>query len=131
MVPSDVAFETAYEDLEQGQRRPIDLVHLAKQSLGDEGIEQEILRLFNEMIVSHFEGVETSTTLEALTGHLHALRLAAAGAGAWGLARQAGFAEDEIKAGKPVNPEWIDDLEMVVHEVSAYACSLIKDDEAA
>ncbi len=33
--------------------RPIDLVHLAKQCLGDENLELEILRLFDTTLVTY------------------------------------------------------------------------------
>ena len=42
VVGLNVEAETAL----QGASRPIDLVHLARQTLGDRSLEQEVLRLF-------------------------------------------------------------------------------------
>lgn len=130
MVLRNAVFEAAYEATEPNRRRPVDLVHLAKQSFGDPGLEEEILRVFAGLLRAQFGRVETSTNVEDLGANVHALHLAAGGVGAWGLARQAGFIEEQLAAGVPVDPEWIDDLEMVVQEVAAYVDSLIPADAA-
>jgi HPt (histidine-containing phosphotransfer) domain-containing protein len=105
--------------------RPIDLVHLAKQTLGDHGLECEVLRLFDTMAQRYYARLELSTTVEELCVHLHSLKGAATGVGAWGIADLAKLAEDELKAGKPVNPERIDDLHMAVQEVSEFIGTLL------
>lgn len=100
--------------------RPVDLEHLAAQTLGDELLGHEVLRLFDQTARTVFARIETSTTVEHLLMHLHTLKGAASGIGAWGLADLARLAENELKAGAPVNPERIDDIGMAVHEVSAF-----------
>jgi HPt (histidine-containing phosphotransfer) domain-containing protein len=101
-------------------RRPIDLDHLSRQTLGDHGLEQEVLRLFDEMSHVYYKRLEVSTTVDELLRNLHTLKGAAAGIGAFGLAELARVAEVELRAGGPVNPERIDDLAMAVQEVSAF-----------
>jgi hypothetical protein len=128
MGSSNAAYESAYAALETGRRLPLDRVHLAKQSLGDQGIEQEILRLFGLMVRACLERVVTSTNPEALGAELHAMRLAAGGVGAWPLARRAGEAEDAIAAGKPVDPRWVEDIEASVAELLDYVDGLIEPD---
>ena len=41
--------------------RPVDLVHLAKQCLGDENLELEILRLFDTTLVTYFDRLQLDT----------------------------------------------------------------------
>lgn len=129
MGSSNAAYESAYIALAATRRLPIDRVHLAKQSLGDQGIEQEILRVFDRMIRASLERVVTSTTPEGLRSELHAMRLAASGVGAWPVAHQAGEAEDAIASGKPVDPRWIEDIETGVGELLDYVDGLIEPDE--
>ncbi|HWA20219.1 MAG TPA: Hpt domain-containing protein [Devosia sp.] len=99
---------------------PIDMIHLSGQTLGDENLGLEVLRLFDEMSKTYFARIETSTTVPDLLQHLHTLRGAALGVGAFALAELARTAETELTDGKPVNPERIDDIEIAVREVSEF-----------
>lgn len=111
-----------------GQNRgPIDLDHLSRQTLGDRGLETEVLRLFDEMSHTYYHRLEESTTVADLLRNLHTLKGAAAGIGAFGLMELARVAETELRAGAAVNPEWIDDLSMAVEEVSAFIAERIED----
>lgn len=118
------------EVVEAESSRPIDLDFLGRQTLGDPGLEQEVLRLFDEISHTYFERVETSTTVPDLVRNLHTLRGAAAGVGAFGLAELARVAETELREGVPVNPERIDDLNIAVQEVSEFIGRRLKDVEA-
>lgn len=109
-------------------QRPIDMAHLAKQALGDWGIEVEVLRMFDEMVTMYFDRLESSQTVAELTMHLHTINGAAAGIGAWTLRDLAKTAEGELRAGKPVNPERIDDIGMAVEEVRTFIAELLKDE---
>ncbi|MEO6395729.1 MAG: Hpt domain-containing protein [Devosia sp.] len=99
---------------------PIDMGFLARQTLGDEGLALEVLRLFDEMTRTYYARLETSTSVPDLLQHLHTLRGAASGVGAFALAELAKTAEEELRAGNPVNPERIDDLGIAVNEASAF-----------
>ena len=48
-------------------RGPIDMVHLKKQTLGDPGLELEVLRLFDQMSHVYYSRLETSTPPELIT----------------------------------------------------------------
>jgi HPt (histidine-containing phosphotransfer) domain-containing protein len=101
------------------------MAHLARQTLGDPGLEQEVLRLFDDATRAYFRRLESSTTVEELLGHLHTLKGAAAGVGARAIAHQAATAEAELRDGNPVNPERIEDLGMAVAECSAFIEELL------
>jgi len=119
------------EAFEPGIRGPIDMEHLSRQTLGDPGLEQEVLRLFDEMSHVYYERLEGSTTVEDLLRNLHTIRGAAAGVGAFALAELARVAETELREGAPVNPERIDDLALAVQEVSAFIGDRLGTAEAA
>jgi HPt (histidine-containing phosphotransfer) domain-containing protein len=76
--------------------RPIDLVHLARMTLGDRSLEREVLQLFarqSEMLLRRMQGADAGT-VAALA---HTLRGSAQGLGAW---RVAAAAERvELRAG--------------------------------
>ena len=112
-------------------RRPIDMEHLSRQTLGDPGLQEEVLRLFDEMSHVYVERLEVSTTVDELLRNLHTIKGAAAGIGAFGLAELARVAEAELRAGAPVNPERIDDLALAAQEVSAFIGDRLRAAEAA
>jgi HPt (histidine-containing phosphotransfer) domain-containing protein len=107
-------------------RGPIDLVHLRKQTLGDPGLELEVLRLFDQMSHVYYSRLETSTTVSDLLVNLHTLKGAASGIGAFGLAELARVAEGELRDGAAVNPERIEDLHAAVEELSSFISARLK-----
>jgi len=112
------------------KHQPIDMAHLARQAMGDKGLEGEVLRMFEQMSHLYYRRLETSTTVPDLLRHLHTLKGAAAGVGAHRIADLARTAEDELRAGMPVNPERIDDLGMAVQECSAFIGELLENQAA-
>jgi hypothetical protein len=111
------------------RHRPIDLVHLAKQSMGDWALECEVLRLFDQMARTYFARVERSGTIEELIYHLQSLKGAAAGVGAWGIAELSLQVETEL-AGEAVDPERIEDLHIAVEEASAFIEEILRNEPA-
>jgi len=112
------------------KHRPIDMVHLSKQTLGDHGLETEVLRLFDQMSRVYFGRLEASTTEADVLRHLHTLKGAASGVGAWGIADLAKAAETQIREGGAVNPEQIDDLDIAVQECSAFIGDILANEPA-
>ncbi|WP_421759547.1 Hpt domain-containing protein [Devosia sp.] len=99
---------------------PIDLEHVSRQALGDTGLAEEILLLYTQMSRLYLERIETSTSIAELLPHLHTLKAAAAGIGAWAVRDLARSIEDGLLTGAPVNPELIADLAMTVQECNAF-----------
>ena len=106
---------------------PFDLDFLAAQTLGDPGLEQEVLRMFDQMSRVYFGRLETSTTVADLLLHLHTIKGAAAGVGALRLADLARTMESELRSGLPVNPKRVDEIEIAVREVSAFIAERLRD----
>ena len=106
------------------------MVHLGRQTMGDPGLQSEVLRLFEQMSHVYFRRLETSTTVEDLLRNLHTLKGAAAGIGAGSIAGLARVTEEELRAGGAVNPERIDDIGMAVQECSAFIGGLLEHEAA-
>lgn len=108
--------------------RPIDLVHLARQTLGDRSLETEVLWLFEKQVSLYFERVRNTTDPKEIAMGLHTLKGASVGVGAVVLAEQARAAEEEFSSTGGIDPETLDDLAMAVEEVCAYIRGLVGQD---
>jgi HPt (histidine-containing phosphotransfer) domain-containing protein len=110
--------------------RPIDLVHLARQTMGDRGLECEVLRLFEQMIGVHYSRLEKAATRNDMMVNLHAIKGASAGVGAFALSALAKAADDELRAGTEPNRERVDDIGIAVEEVRAFIVTLLEHETA-
>lgn len=106
--------------------RPIDLVHLARQTMGDSGLEYEVLRMFDHICGTYFSRLKQAGNVSDLCKNLASLKGAANGVGAWTIADLAAGIEGQLKSGMPMNPEWIDDLGMAVQETSAFIADMLR-----
>lgn len=108
---------------------PIDLDHLDQQTLGDPGLKDEVLRLYSQMSQVYLSRIEDSTSVPKLMEHLHTLKSAASGIGAWGVRDLAKRAEEDLRAGNPVNPEAIQDIAVAVNECQDFIAGLLTDEQ--
>jgi hypothetical protein len=104
--------------------------HLDQQSLGDPGLRDEVLRLYSQMSGVYLGRIEDSTSIPLLLEHLHTLKSAASGIGAWGVRDLTKRAEDDLRAGNPVNPEYIQDIALAVADCQAFIAELVSAEEA-
>lgn len=74
--------------------RPIDLVHLTRQTLGDRALEQEVLGMFVQQLGT-FEDRLSKADATDRRMLAHTLRGSAAGVGAFAIADCAGKLEDD------------------------------------
>lgn len=65
--------------------RPIDLVHLGRQTMGDRSLEQEVLALFIQQVVSVRDRIADASVQERLL-MAHGLKGSARGVGAFAIA---------------------------------------------
>ncbi len=126
---SSAAVEHLQSENEPRRERPIDLVHLAKQCLGDTNLELEVLRLYDTTIVTYFGRLQLATIFDDLAINLHSLKGASSGVGAWGIADLAKRAEDELRGGRPISPERIGDIGIAIEEVRVFIAKIL-DNEA-
>ena len=124
------AAETSHDLSLLRATRPIDLVHLARQCLGDEGLEQEILRLFKTTMGVYQARLAAATTPEELKMCLHSIKGAASGVGAWTIADIAKALEADQAAGQPLSAESLSDLTMAVEEVGVFVTQMLSNEPA-
>ena len=105
--------------------RPIDLVYLSRQTLGDPGLETEILLLFSEMAGTYLKRAVENAVPEEREMALHSLKGAAAGIGAGAVASAARDAEAEMRENGKVSDEALSDLAMAVEEVRGFISQLL------
>ena len=130
-MASNRAVETgAGVPLQQPSHGPIDMDHLDQQSLGDPGLRDEVLRLYAQMSGVYLGRIEESTSIPLLLEHLHTLKSAAAGIGAWGVRELTKQAEDALRAGAPVNPAHIQEIASAVADCQAFIAELLSAEEA-
>jgi len=124
---ADVARKsTELEDIRsKTSARPIDLVYLARQTLGDPGLESEILMLFSRMASTYLDRVSNSEDNSEIAHGLHSLKGAAAGIGAGGIATEAQAAEGEFRETGKLSDERLSDLSMKVEEVQVFITGLL------
>lgn len=89
-----VAFASPAGELAAPSRgRPIDLIHLARQSCGDKALETEILTLFRQQLGLAADQLHAAKGRER-TIIAHTIKGSARAVGAFGLSRIAGRIED-------------------------------------
>ena len=110
--------------------RQTDLVHLAKQCLGGEHREYEILRLLDTTSTTYFARLRAAETDADIRLNLHSIKGAASGVGAWTIADLAKAAEDDLAAGHPLSPELIADLDHAVQETSVFIAVMLSNERA-
>lgn len=77
----------------QHDDRPVDLVHLARHTLGDPDLEREVLLLFVVQARAYLSRLKEAGNERTWRETAHTIKGAARGIGAWHVADQAEFAE--------------------------------------
>lgn len=80
--------------MQQGECRPVDLVHLSNQTMGDQSLEAEVLGIFLSQSQIYMNLLRTSNDYEILHKTAHALKGASRGVGAFELANKAAKIEE-------------------------------------
>ena len=75
--------------METGEKRPVDLVYLSSQTMGDEALEAEILAMFAAQLPGYILGVCEASNIEEIQQASHTLKGAARSVGAFELANLA------------------------------------------
>ena len=130
MAPKSAAVAQIASLPQPRPERPIDLVHLAKQCLGDEHLEYEILRMYDTTVKTYFGRLQLSTSHDDLTLNLHSIKGASGGVGAFSVANLAKAAEAELQAGRPLSPERIDDIGVAIEEVRGFIARMLDNEPA-
>jgi len=120
--------ETAAPPKEQKlPSRPVDLVHLARYTLGERSLEREVLELFCTQSVLYLEQLRAAMSDKAWKDAAHSLKGSARAVGAWRAAQAAERAEAlqgdglvQFRAAR------IGEIETSLREAEAYIASLLE-----
>ena len=119
-----VGKSTAY--VRAAWRRPIDMAHLAKQALGDWGIELEVLRVYDDLLESYGARVGAIDGAAETRRALYMIRGASSGVGAWGIRDRAASAEAELARAGALDTETVADLAMAIAEVRLFIAEMVE-----
>jgi HPt (histidine-containing phosphotransfer) domain-containing protein len=106
--------------------RPVDLVHLARQTLGDKSLELEVLALFERQSTILLNRLDSASDSKAWRDAAHTLKGSAQGIGAWRVARTAESVEKcQGERGSPAASDALDALRSAVAEANATIRNLV------
>jgi HPt (histidine-containing phosphotransfer) domain-containing protein len=96
MAAVSIAFSTpeATGNICPSQARPIDLVHLASQTMGDKGLEIEVMDMFSRQARRALQDMAGAETAK-VRATAHRLKGAAAGIGAFRVSQAAARVEED------------------------------------
>ncbi|HUU67817.1 MAG TPA: Hpt domain-containing protein [Methyloceanibacter sp.] len=107
-------------------KRPVDLVHLSRYTLGERDLEREVLELFCTQSVLCLEQLRAAMSDKAWKDAAHSLKGSASAIGAWRAAKAAERAEalqgdglTQFRAAR------ITEIETSLREAEAYIVSLL------
>ena len=106
--------------------RPVDLVHLERQTLGNRSLECEVLELFHSRSEIYFQRLKDADEDKAWVDAAHAIKGSARGIGAWHVADSAQAAELLTGEARAAGCRAVlDDLERVIGEANKFIESLL------
>lgn len=108
--------------------RPVDLVHLARYTLGNRSLEREVLELFLTQSKLYLSRLKEAVSDKAWRDAAHTIKGSARGIGAWQVATSAEAAEAlQGAALKKSRQRALADLDASVLQVNDYIRSLLTD----
>lgn len=108
------------ESGETSQARPIDMAHLARQTMGDRALEQEVLGMFVQQMVAIRDGMAEAGPDERRR-MAHTLKGAACGVGAFAVADCVAELEKD-----PSRDEPVEGLSGLVDEVRDFVATIYR-----
>ncbi len=109
-------------------KRPVDLVHLARYTLGNRALEREVLELFLTQSRLYLGRLREAAQDRAWQDAAHTIKGSARGIGAWRIARTAEAAEalegDELASERG---RMVETLEQRIEEASGFIRTLLAD----
>ena len=108
--------------------RPVDLVHLARYTLGERALECEVLGLFSTQSIVYVARLRASRSDEEWREAAHSLKGSALAVGAWRAAEAAQDAEAlPADAAHSSRTACLSEIEASVAEANAFIASFVQD----
>ncbi len=111
--------------VQNGHERLIDLVYLARQTMGSKSLEIEILRLFRTQLELHLTSLSKDEDEAQLRMRLHTLKGASGGVGAIEIRQLAARAETYLIDGENLPDGHIDGLRHAIQTTVDYIAQLL------
>jgi len=109
-------------------RRPVDLVHLARYTLGNRALEREVLELFRTQSRLYLTRLKGAGSEKAWRDAAHTIKGSACGIGAWRVAKRAESAEGlKGKSFKSSRDNVVHSLEAEINETNGFIQALLID----
>ncbi len=106
--------------------RPVDLVHLARHTMGNRSLEREVLVLFHAQCEINLRRLKEAADDKAWVDAAHTIKGSAKGIGAWPIAKCAETAEALKGAARETGcSEAVKKLETLTSEAKGYIESLL------
>jgi len=127
-VDGPIESSVGEEENDPTSRRPVDLVHLAKYTLGNRSAEREILELFSRQSDLYFERLRSAETDKAWLEAAHTILGSARGVGAWQVAKcAAAIQKHETLPAEADRDKVLSALQARIAEAKAFIGDLLKD----
>lgn len=109
-------------------RRPVDLVHLARYTLGNRALEREVLELFRTQSQLYLNRLRDAVNEQAWHDAAHTIVGSACGIGAWRVAKTAKTAEElDGNAIQVSRDKVVRSLESEIDEANGFIQALLVD----
>ena len=109
-------------------RRPVDLVHLARYTLGNRALEREVLELFRTQSQLYLDRLKDAESEQAWHDAAHTIVGSARGIGAWSVAKTAETAEElDSDAIRVSRDKVVESLESQIDEANGFIQALLVD----
>jgi HPt (histidine-containing phosphotransfer) domain-containing protein len=109
-------------------QRPVDLVHLARYTLGNRALEREVLELFRTQSRLYLTRLKGAGNEKAWRDAAHTIKGSARGIGAWRVAKRAESAEGlKGKTFKSSRENAVHSLEAEINETNGFIQALLID----
>ncbi|MBK5948362.1 hypothetical protein CH339_19160 [Rhodobium orientis] len=107
--------------------RPVDLVHLARHTLGNRDLEREVLRLFVRQSAVYLGRLRNARTAGEMRVAAHTIKGSARGIGAWRIAELANLFEEAAAEGATMDDAALADLAAAIEAANDYIHTVLSD----
>lgn len=108
--------------------RPVDLVHLARHTLGDRNLEREVLQLFCRQSVIYLDRLKQARASTSRVEAAHTIKGSAKGIGAWTVAELAQAVEERSEQPVSGARALIADLEQAIADANGFITDILEDE---
>lgn len=113
---------------EADHERPVDLVHLAKYTMGNRELEHEVLTLFAKQSLIYLDRLRNAADQQTWKEAAHTLKGSARGIGAWQVADVvARLEQHSVAKGGKKNDQMVEDLCRSVETANGFIEGLLSD----